>query len=274
MPFLVRAILAEFKPVVISSQRQYERHKRQLRFILSFEPGWAAPALCFDRQIECCKTVIYSDPHYRPLERREYFETNGFDYVLSLYCAPFFKHFKKFPEKKFIHFPWAVPDLFVSSVEVMVKSNEVAIFGGRNSAAYDLRNWCREQGEVTNYDFSGVENKKLSDEEYYRWLLQFDAVVAAGSSNPVYNLVTPKYFEITAVGALLIGQYCEDLLSLGFHDDNCLIFSQEDFVEKVAAYRQSPETYLAVRERGRELIRSRHLVSHRLETLRELYNAV
>jgi hypothetical protein len=87
------------------------------------------------------------------------------------------------------------------------------------------------------------------------------------------QLVTPKYFEIAASGALLIGQECEDLGGLGFNAGNCLIFNKENFGVKVAAYRRTPESYLAVREGGRALIQSRHRVSHRVETLRKLFNA-
>ena len=273
MPFLVEALCEEFKPILISSQRQYDKSKSRLRFILSFEPGWAAPRLNYDVKIDCCKVVIYSDPHYKPEERQKYFDENGFDYVLSFYSSPFFRHFRKFSQNKFIHFPWFVPDVFVSSRKPEVLNNEIAIFGGRKSDAYDLRNWCREQEGITNYDFSGVECKNLSDEGYYRWLERLDAVVAAGSSNPFYDLVTPKYFEIASAGALLFGQYCTDLSLLGFNNDNCVIFTREDFLDKVAAYRQAPENYLGIRENGLSLIRSRHLLSHRITTIRELFYA-
>jgi hypothetical protein len=269
-PFLVKAIVAAFDPVVISSQAEYDRRKRKLRRILSFEPGWAAPKIRYDGRIDCVKAVMYSDPHYEPAERRRYFDENRFDAVLSLYRSPFFRHFPGFPEEKFVHFPWAVPDAFLSDEPPAVRSNEVAIFGGRSSKAYDVRNWCREQPGITGYDLSGVENKRLRDGDYYLWLRRFDAVVAAGSSNPDYDLVTPKYFEIAAAGALLIGQRCADLPALGFDEGNCLLFSREDFLAQVERYRRDPEAFLRIRERGRELIRSRHRLSDRIAAIREV----
>ena len=272
--FLVESIIAEFDPVIISTQRHYAFHRKRLRYILSFEPGWAAPRIRYDRKCDCLKAVMYSDPHYQPEARSNYFEENNFDFVLSLYRAPFFQHFKGFPEEKFVHFPWAVPDRFVSNRSLQVRSNQVAIFGGKASEAYDIRNWCRTQPGVTGYDNSGVENKRLGNEEYYHWLESFDAIIAAGSSKPVYNLVTPKYFEIPASGALLVGQFCDDLTVLGFDEANSLIFRPSDFIDKVDCYRRNPEGFLSMRERGRDLIRSRHLISGRIALLKGLFYGV
>ncbi len=270
--FLVEAILREFSPRVISSQRAYDDHKKRIRFLLSFEPGWASPPLRYDRGPGCLKAVMYSDPHYLPEERRRFFDDNGFDYVLSFYRAPFFRHFRGFPEEKFVHFPWAVPDAMISDHPIAARSGEVAIFGARSGDAYDVRNWCRSQEGVVAFDHSGVENKDLSDKEYYRWLGTLDAVVAAGSSNPDYDLVTPKYFEIPAAGALLVGQHCTDLAVLGFDASNALIFRKDDFRDRIAAYRRDPGSFLAIRARGRALIRERHKLSDRIALIRRLFD--
>jgi hypothetical protein len=269
-PFLVDAIVRELNPIIIDSRLSYLIHKKKLKYILSFEPGISAPAITYDRTIPCKKGIIYSDPHYKPLQRMRYFESNGFDVVFSLYKRPFFRHFKGFPADKFVHWPWAVPDHLISTHPIRARTDVVAIFGGRASKAYDVRNWCRRQPGVTNYDFSGVENKRLDNAQFYRWLSEFDAVVAAGSSNPDYDLVTPKYFEIAAAGALLIGQQCEDLQDLGFTDRNALIFTKQDFVEKVEAFRNNPTAFVERRKRGRELVRTRHKLSDRVRCLREV----
>jgi hypothetical protein len=270
----VHAIIKEFNPVIISSQLEYNLHKNKLRNVVMFEPGWAAPRIVFDKSLKCKKAVMYSDPHFETDVRYNYFVDNGFDYVLSLYNSPFFFHFQGFPEDKFVHFPWAVPDQFISTHNITVKNNNVAIFGGKNSDAYDMRNWCREQPCVTDYEVSGVENKKMTDEEYYTWLNTFDAVVAAGSSNPMYNLVTPKYFEIASSGALLIGQYCQDLELLGFNNSNLLLFTKNDFLEKIDYYKKQPEKFLEIREKGRVLIKQRHKLSDRIKLMREMFNVI
>ncbi|MDD2366341.1 MAG: glycosyltransferase [Desulfuromonadaceae bacterium] len=269
-PFLVNEMLRQFEPIVISSQSQYNHYKKKLRYLFSFEPEWAAPRINFDPKIDCIKAVMYSDPHWQTERRQQYFEDNNFDFVFSLYKTPFFYHFKKIPEQKFVHFPWAVPDQFIKTNELKVRDSKVVIFGGKNSDAYDVRNWCREQSCVINFNFSGVENKQMTDREYHSWLSKFDAIVAAGSSQPFYNLVTPKYFEIAASGALLVGQSCEDLAPLGFNETNSLIFEKSNFLENIDYYKRNSEQFLAVRKSGRDLVIQRHKLSDRINLIRNV----
>lgn len=269
--YLAEAIIKAFEPVILSSQFDYELHKKRLKYIISMEPGWAAPRIKYDRSCEPIKAVFYSDPHNDTVRRGKYFFDNNFNYVLSYYHHPFFYHFKGFPLERFVHMPWAIPDEFVAQDVNFHDSREVCIFGGQKSRAYDVRNWCRQQEGVTGYDFSGCENKVLSDRAYFDWLAGFDAVVAAGSSDPKYDLVTPKYFEIAGVGALLVGQSCKDLPLLGFGEENMIIFAKESFCDKVARYRKAPEEYLAIRQAGLALVRERHCISHRIARIKEVF---
>lgn len=269
--FLAEEIIKAFQPVIISSQLDYELNKKRLRYIISMEPGWAAPRIKYDPSREPVKAVFYSDPHNDTAKREKYFFDNNFNYVFSYYCHPFFYHFKGFPQERFVHLPWAIPDELVAPDVTFHGSREVCIFGGRKSPAYDVINWCRQQSCVSGYDFSGCENKVLSDRAYFEWLAGFDAVVAAGSSDPKYDLVTPKYFEIAGVGALLVGQYCKDLSLLGFSEENMIIFKKESFCEQVERYRKAPEEYFAKRRAGLALIRERHCLSHRIAKIREVF---
>jgi hypothetical protein len=271
-PYMVREILRVFDPIIISSQLDYALNKKKLKFIISMEPGWAAPKISYDKHAQHIICVFASDPHNKTGWFQEYVQKNNITFVLSQYYQPFLYHFPDFPREKFVHFPWAVPDQFVSSHRIQARSSEIAIFGGAASEAYDLRNWCRQQQGITSYSNSGVENKTMSDAGYFQWLATFDAAVAAGSSDPKYDLVTPKYFEIASAGVLLIGQYCKDIDLLGFNETNALIFTKKTFIERVHEYRKSPDTYIAVRERGRELIKERHLIKHRIALLSSLFN--
>jgi len=270
-PYLVDAIIKEFNPIIISSQSEYWFHKEKLKYILSMEPGWAAPKIVYDRHLHHKIGVFVSDPHNKKDWFQRYIEDNDIEFALSFYERPFFFHFPNFAKSKFRHFPWAVPDQFISDNEITVRNNEVAIFGGKNSDAYDVRNWCREQPCVKEFDLSGVENKKFNDEAYYLWLRKFDAIVAAGSSDQKYDLVTPKYFEIASSGALLMGQDCKDLGTLGFNETNSLIFNTDDFIGKVQQYKTHPEKFIAVREKGRNLIIQKHKLSDRIKYLRTMF---
>lgn len=270
MPYLVQSFIDKYSPHIISSQLEYDLFKKKLKFIISMEPGWAAPRLKYDGKIEQVKCVIVSDPHNKTEWFADYVQENGIDYVLSLYRSPFFYHFPNFPQEKFVHFPWAVPDTFISENPLKIRLTGVAIFGGRNSDAYDVRNWCRQQLGVQDFYFSGVESKILTDKSYFDWLGKLDAVIAAGSSLPKYDLVTPKYFEIPAVGALLFAQNCQDLDELGFNDENAIVFRQGDFLDHLHAYKKDPESFIPIRYRCRELIRCRHKVSDRIKQLENL----
>lgn len=270
-PYLVDVFIESFDPLIISSQLEYELFKKQIKFILSMEPGWAAPRLSYDARLKQTICVMASDPHNKTDWFQDYVIENDISYVLSQYHSPFFYHFPHFPTERFVHFPWAVPDHYISSKDIIARDAKVVIFGAQHGNAYDVRNWCREQGGVVSYENSGVENRTFSDQDYFSWLAGFDAVVAAGSSDPQYDLVTPKYFEIPASGALLVGQQCSDLERLGFNDNNALLFTAENFISKLDFYRKNIDKYLQVRRNGLDLIKQRHLLSHRIKHIESLF---
>ncbi len=269
-PHLVNTFIDIFDPVIITSQREYNKNKSQLKAILMMEPGWAAPFIKFDSTQGHIIAMTLSDPHSKKSWFEDYFFKNNLNYVLSYYKSPFFFHFPDFPVYKFVHFPWAIPDQFISKSIIKSRNNEVAIFGGKNNEAYDMRNWCREQDGIKNYLNSGTENKVMDDTGYFKWLSMSDAIVAAGSSNPIYDLVTPKYFEIASSGALLIGQYCHDLRDLGFNNQNMVIFKKNNFNEIISKYKKSPKQYLKIRKQGLKLIFDKHTITSRIQLLKKV----
>ncbi|MEQ8561492.1 MAG: glycosyltransferase [Cytophagales bacterium] len=266
--YLVNSIVKTFKPKIISNQKSYDRYKKRLKHIFSIELG--VPKIKFDLDIQCNKYLFHSDPHFETQKRANYYKDNHIDFILSFYKSPFFKHNPNFPKTRFVHFPWAIPDQFVSNRRIVHSNTGIIAFGGKMSDAYDVRNWCRNQSDIINFDYSGVENKVLVGEKYFNWLSEFDCIIAAGSSDPKYDLVTPKYFEIASSGSLLFGQSCTDLDDLGFNSTNCLPFEKENFNSLKERYLNNPESFQEVREAGRELIKEKHCLSHRINLLREL----
>ena len=85
-----------------------------------------------------------------------------------------------------------------------------------------------------------------------------------------------KYFETVAAGALLIGQYCQDLELLGFQDGyNCIIFNKENFKKKVKKYLINKKSYLEIRKQGIRLIKERHTIEKRVDDLKDhLYKQI
>ncbi len=274
-PYLINEIVRNFTPLIIENQFEYSLNKKKIKYIISSEPGWSSKFITYDTNRKHIIFMFCSDPHNKIGWLEEYVQKNNISYILSYYYNPFLYHFPNFPKDKIIHFPWAIPDNFVvKEDDIKVRNDNVVIFGGSQSDAYDFRNWCRNHPDVINYNFSGVENKKLSDSEYFIWLSQFDAIVAAGSTNPKYDLVTPKYFEILSSGALLIGQYCKDLDLLGLkHKENCLIFKDKDeFNQIIKQYKKNPDKYIEIRKNGLNLIKERHCISHRIQLLKSFIN--
>jgi len=270
LPYFVSAFIDEFSPYIITSQLEYDLFKKNLKYIVMLEPGWAAPKLKYDKKMDQKIFVFISDPHNKTSWFQDYILKNEVSKILSQYHNPFFYHFPTFPKERFIHFPWAVPDVYIKKNTIYKRKSDIVIFGGKNSNAYDVRNWCRQQKHIVSFENSGVENKKYSDSEYFEMLLKYDAIVAAGSSNPIYDLVTPKYFEIASMCALLIGQYCKDLSLLGFNESNMVIFKKNNFNQIISNYRQNPRNYINQRSKGIELIKNNHLISHRIELLKRM----
>ena len=270
-PYVAEAILNEFDPVVITTQKSYERHKDHLDCVVSFYPGFSAPLIEFNSN-EHVTCAITSDPHNEIEYRNEYFCRNDVDYVLTHYYHPFKRHFPK-ESYEVVHFPWAVPDHIVADPdEITIGSGKLSILGDYRSGAYETRNWCAQFPFVTDSHKEVFANKTFSGDDYYLWLRNFDAVVAANSLSDEFRYVTAKFLEIPAAGALLFAQYSEDLERMGFTEENCVIFTKEDFERKAEEYLGNPSSYLERRRRGTELVASRHTVSDRMETLRELFD--
>lgn len=272
---LVEALKANFECVYIQNQKDYENDLGDIDLLISMEPDWASPVLEFcrtdalRRKLSAIPSYIfYSDPHSNQW-REDYFLSNGLDYVLSFYWAPFLLHFTRISKSQIVHFPWAIPDHWINDSQIIFRGqNKMCCFGGQKSEAYELRNWCRNFNFVESAANSGVENKIMSELEYIEWLRQKDAAIAAGSDSPKYKLTTPKYFEIAAVGSLLFAQKTDDLALLGFeHKRNCIIFDRSGFECLAKEYLTNPEAYLQIRQAGQELVCQRHLLSQRMKLL-------
>ncbi len=274
---LVEALKSGFDCVYIQNQRDYEEKLGDVDLLISMEPGWASPVLELTRTqalrgklAGIPSYIFYSDPHANKW-REDYFLKNGLDYVLSFYLAPFRHHFRRIQPAQLIHFPWAIPDCWISDAPIVFRGqSKICCFGGQKGEAYELRNWCRSFEFVESATNSGVENKVMSESEYIDWLQKKDAAIAAGSDSPKYRLTVPKYFEIAAAGSLLFAQQTDDLALLGFeHKQNCIIFDRSDFEQLAKEYLTNPKSYLQIRQAGRELIRQRHSLSVRIKLLTE-----
>lgn len=269
-PYRMNAIIKELNCIIIQNQKDYERYKDDLNVIISTAVGWSAPYIKYEKRKPDLKYIIIGDPHHKADEKQRYFIENDFSYVLAHYYNPTIFHFRHIPKEKILHFSWSIPDEFINRKEIKMHNQDyILLFGATNDEAYETRIWCKNFNFVKSVSYSGVENKVMIGRAYFDWLQQFDAATAAGSLNPRYRLVMPKYFEIASVGSLLFAQEAEDLELLDFKDnENCIVFNNENFEEKARAYLNNKEAYLNIREAGRNLILEQHTLSKRIGWLK------
>lgn len=268
-PFLVEALITEFEPVILPSQRAYEKHEQMLDYVLSFEPGWSAPKIDYNNRSDHAIGIITSDPHNKTDWFADYIRDNDIEYIFSPYYHPFLAHFPDISEDRIVHLPWAVPERFmIDPDDIVYRGQEkIHIFGATGSDIYEVRDWCREFPFVINHTNSGAQNKVMDHEEYYKWCQKFDATIAAGTTIGRLKYVFAKYFEIPAAGSLLFAQENPDLPLLGLSSDNCILFTKDNFPEKVDNYHDDPEQYLERRRRGCELMHERHTINDRVNKI-------
>ncbi len=265
---LIEGLRTSTPSIIISNQEEYNRVKEQLTACFSTFPSWSVPKIKHDTSLNYIKGISLSDPHHKDPHNwfPNYIEDNEFDFIFPYYYHPTLYHYPHFKDK-IIHTTWAIPDRFLGKEVKFHNNSFIQIFGSVNSDAYTTRKWCHQFPFVEVDANSGCENPSLSEDEYYSWLGNFDAIIGAGSLSNKYQLVTPKYYEIANSGALLFAQKCKDLELNGFNKTNCVIFDEDDFLDKANLYLKNKEDYLEIRKRGQELIKKRHTISKRVKQI-------
>lgn len=272
-PFFIQQFIQKFDPIIITSQSVYNRHSEQLDNIFAFGVR-SNKGPTIDYHGDQTVLVFASDPNNRPEFLHNYIKKNSINYALTPYYQPFLHYIPDFNEDKLIHFPWALPEKFVVSPnEISYRGeNYVALTGASGEEIYEVRDWCRNQSGVKSYETSGHKNRRFTHSEYYKWLQQFDAMIAAGSFQRRWQYLFAKYYEIPAAGGLLFAQYTDDLERAGFSDENCLIFNSKDHFTKLKdQYLDSPSDYIDIRRRGAEHIAMNHTIGDRVRLINELF---
>jgi FkbM family methyltransferase len=267
---LIQGLLKTYNSVIISSQQEYEKVKDQLTACYCTFPGWSSPFIKHDISLPYTKGFVLSDPHHEEAQKwvPDYIHDNKIDYVLAYYYYPTIYHYPHLKEK-IVHLPWTIPDEFASPKINSYGHKNLQVFGSVNHDAYSCRRWLHKFPFVAVDNNSGCENPKLDEVNYYKWLNNFDAIIAAGSLHNKYQLVTPKYFEIANSGALLFAQFCRDLTLNGFNNNNCIIFDTDNFVEQANEYLKNSNKYFYLKVNSQKLIQERHLTSIRVNQIGE-----
>jgi len=270
--YLVEEIIKTFECKIIACQKDYDKICDDLEWVFITQPGWSAPWIKFHRNKKHKLAMMTSDPHDKTAWLPQYVSDNGVDYLLCPYWEASLKFLPTILRKKFVFFPWAIPDeLCAESVKTPSVKDKLMIFGSMAHDAYALRRWCCKFSFVEKYQRSLEDVGKIPYTDYMKWLGKFGAIVCAGSWE--YPFVFPKFYESASSGSLLFAQEVSDLPLAGFNHTNCVKFREGNFVELAAKYLKNPSAFDNVRRNGLKLIKSKHLLSHRLQKLEELFGA-
>lgn len=266
--FLLQRLIEKHNPVIIRSQEDYDENKHRLSSIYIGNPGFHAPDIRFDKSLGATIVAQVADLHAGQSERiPAYIEQNGIQHLLVAYWQPTMERMRIPACCHPSHFPWFCDERALPSEVVYRGQPKVRVCGETRHDFYSTRRCVAELPYVAYFDFRRA-GPRLGYEEYYEWLNRCDTMIAATSPSCQYAI--GKYFEAAGAGCLLFAERCPDLAMLGFSDDNCVMFDQEDFEEQAKRYLSQPESYLDKRHAGIELIRSRHLTTHRLDTLEQV----
>lgn len=243
----------------------FARHKKT---VVSLEPKYNAPCIRFSKR-HARAFLFISDSHSKSW-LPEYIVKNNITDILTPYkkTLEYTGFHKPLNELKVHSLPWCVLDRLLEDIEIISRDNKVLGFGQTGGLVYDLRDWSFNTGVLSSFNYAGSGNKKFSGDAYYHWLRTYDACVVAMSSEELFNYTVAKFFEVPSQGLLLFGFKTTDLEDFGFVDGlNYIEVTKENFLEKIKDFKNNPQSYLEIRKKGFELIKSKHTVSKRLQQL-------
>lgn len=171
---------------------------------------------------------------------------------------------------KYVYIPWC----FATHERYMkFELNEDPIMkclmvGATHPGVYPLRNRIKKYAIKHNKD--NIKYVKRVDQETYATLLHeyFCGIVDIGHN----EVVQPKYFEIPAVGSLLLGRRTNLIDDLGFipYEHYVPFDTAKDVFKKVNEIISNPDRYEDIRIAGMEFSRKNHSIKNRMEIVFDL----
>lgn len=143
------------------------------------------------------------------------------------------------------------------------------ISGCTNKKIYPLRYFaaCQNNRHIEilkhpGYKKIDIKNSKVGI-DYYKILRNYFCCLATSSK---LNYVVRKYFEIPAVGSLLLANKTNDLCKLGFKKDMHYVeISKHNLLSKLDDILTHPDKFDRIRRSGRLFILENHSIKNRFE---------
>jgi hypothetical protein len=138
--------------------------------------------------------------------------------------------------------------------------------GAKNPTFYPLRTMI-SKNKIDVLDSRNCGYAK--GDNYIKLLNSYFCCVATSS---IFNYAVAKYFEIPAVGSLLIADEIEDLIRAGFVANKHYVpITKTNAVKVIKECVANPGDYNGIRKLGMEYVRENHSVLHRVKTIKLLF---
>jgi hypothetical protein len=194
------------------------------------------------------------------------------DLILCLYETTFMSKWGEFADKLVV-FPQFVDGTVIEGLEFNNNPATKCLLTGFIGDYYPLRKHIFLRGHIEYLHHPGYGNDSTISKsrykigaDYYKELNKYFCSVATSS---IVNYVVAKYFEIPAVGTLLLGQYTPDLEALGFVDGNNYVkLTKDNACSKIWEVLQKPEEHETIRRNGMQFVLDNHTHLQRFEYLK------
>lgn len=198
--------------------------------------------------------------------------------ILFLPYVNTFGKFKKYNKykNKVVWMPWSAQDSLLDTEVPWASRKNRVLLSGHMHKQYAMRHVVRKYSltdsgkgiidSIKHYGYGEqVQHKMLTGQAYYDYLMTYKGAVAtvAVSASDFHRA---KYMEISACGCVPFLEYTPDIHYLGFIDGiNCILINRYNYQEKFQMIHSEKAALIA--QNARELVRARHLHSHRAETI-------
>jgi len=173
---------------------------------------------------------------------------------------------------KYVYVPWCfAPHERYMKFKLNKKPIMQCLMVGANDAkVYPLRHKIHRYGKK-NKVINSI-NGGISKEKYPSVLHKYFCGIADTGHNEV---IQPKYFEIPAVGSLLLGRRTNLVDDLGFIPyEHYVPFQGKDVFGKANDIISNPTKYEDIRIAGMEFVRKNHSIKNRMEIIFDLIDNI
>ena len=186
-----------------------------------------------------------------------------------------FKRYNKY-RNKVVWMPWSAHDSLLEMKVPWTMRKDRILLSGHMHPQYAMRHIIHKYSltntgknvidSIKHYGYTeDVQDKMLTGQEYYDHLMTYKGAIAT-SAVQASDFHRAKYMEIAACGCLPFFEYTPDIHFLGFIDGiNCIVIDNNNYQDKFQMMYSEKAPIIA--QNARELIKERHLHSHRAKNI-------